>query len=485
MPQSPTGLPEPAINRWQQRQWLTLGLDALALLTAWFLAHWVRYDLELGGAIGPGLYVALDEFAVVGALFATVMLATMYVWRLYRRQALSSWLDQVGRIIPAALLAEAAIIVVSYLAREAFPPSSRLMFAYLGLAAVVLTGGLRLLVHRWYVNRYRRGIGTERVIVAGRGVLAKMLMQQIRGNAGAGMIAIGFLDHEPGDESDFGRFARLGGIDEIDTVLASTTPDRVIVALPLEAIAHSNDLMAACRRRSVRATVVPDLLALQAGRVHTEAVAGIPLFTLTSNRIAGPNAMLKRSLDLVLAGSLLLLSSPLLALLALAIRLDSPGPVLFGQQRIGRGGQPFRMLKFRSMVRDAPAARYEVFPEARAKALFKPRHDPRITRIGRLLRKTSLDELPQLINVLGGQMSLVGPRAQIPDEVSAYDDYAYNRLLAPPGITGLWQVSGRSNLGFEEMVMLDTYYVGHWSVGLDLKILLRTIPAVLTGEGAY
>lgn len=471
--------------RWQRRQWLTLVLDAGALAGAWYISHVARYDLEIGGAIGPGRYVDLGQFLFVGMIFAAVMLATMYSRGLYRRQVLGSWLDQVGRIVPAALLAEAAIIVASYLAREAFPPSSRLMFAYLGVLAVLLAALLRLIVHRWYVNRYRRGIGTERVIVAGRGVLAKMLMQQIRGNVGAGMVALGFLDHEPGNDGNFGRFQRLGGLGDIESILEQAAPDRVIVALPLEANAHSNELIAACRRRGIRATVVPDLLALQAGRVNTEAVAGIPLFTLTSNRIAGFNAFLKRSLDIVLAGTMLVLLSPLLALLALAIRIDSPGPALFGQQRIGRDRRPFRMLMFRSMVKDASNARYEMFPEARDKALFKPRRDPRVTRVGRVLRKTSLDELPQLLNVISGQMSLVGPRPQIPDEVSAYDEYAYNRLLALPGMTGLWQVSGRSNLGFEEMVMLDTYYVGHWSVGLDLKILLRTIPAVIKGEGAY
>ena len=480
-------MPEAAAGpvRWQQRQWLTLALDLLAVAGAWFLSHLARYDLEIGGAIGPGRYVELGQFLSVGLIFAAVMLATMFSRGLYRRQVLGSWLDQFGRIVPAGLLAEAAIIVASYLAREAFPPSSRLMFAYLGIAAVLLVALLRLIVHRWYVSRYRRGVGTERVIVAGRGVLAKMLMQQIRGNAGAGMVALGFLDHEPDNDGDFGRFRRLGGLADIDLVLERSMPDRVIVALPLEANAHSNELIAACRRRGVRATVVPDLLALQAGRVNTEAVAGIPLFTLTSNRIAGLNAVLKRSLDVVLAGAMLVLLSPLLLLAALAIRIDSPGPVFFGQLRIGRDRRPFRMLMFRSMVKDAPDARYEVFPEARDQALFKPRHDPRVTRVGKVLRKTSLDELPQLLNVLAGQMSLVGPRPQIPDEVSAYDEYAYNRLLAPPGMTGLWQVSGRSNLGFEEMVMLDTYYVGHWSVGLDLKILLRTIPAVIKGEGAY
>lgn len=484
MPDTVTGTATGS-NRWQQRQWLTLGLDILALAGAWFFSHLARYELEIGGAIGPGRFVDLGEFLFVGLIFAAVMLATMYTRGLYRRQVLGSWLDQFGRIVPAALLAEAAIIVASYLAREAFPPSSRLMFAYLGVAAVLLAALLRLALHRWYVYRYQRGIGTERVIVVGRGVLAKMLLQQIRGNAGAGMVAAGFLDHEPGNEGDFGRFRRLGDLTEIESVLERSTPDRVIVALPLEANAHSNELIAACRRRGIRATVVPDLLALQAGRVNTEAVAGIPLFTLTSNRIAGFNAFLKRSLDVALAGTMLVLAAPLLLALAAAVRIDTPGPALFGQRRIGRGGRPFTMLMFRSMVKDAPSARYEVFPEARAKALFKPRHDPRVTRVGRFLRKTSLDELPQVINVLRGQMSLVGPRPQIPDEVSAYDEYAYNRLLAKPGMTGLWQVSGRSNLGFEEMVMLDTYYVGHWSVGLDLKILLRTIPAVIKGEGAY
>ncbi len=468
-----------------RRQKILLGLDLSAVAIAWLLAFGLRYELELGGAIFPGLYVPLSDFGLVGLVFGGAMLAALAAFGLYRRAALSSWLDQVGKIILAGLLAEAALIVASYLVREAFPPSSRLMFAYLGVATVLIVALLRLAVHRWYVSRFRRGIGCERVIVIGRGTLAKMLMQQIRGNAGAGMVMVGFVDHSEDDPRNFGRFDRLGGLASIEAVLDAHPADRLVIALPLEESWHVNELIEICRRRTLRFTLVPDLLALQAGQVRTEAVAGIPLLTISRNQISGFNAALKRGLDISLAATALVLLSPILAAIAIAIRLDSPGPALFGQQRVGRDREMFRMIKFRSMDQGAPQARYEVFPEARNQALFKPRYDPRVTRVGRWLRKTSLDELPQLVNVLRGQMSLVGPRAQIPDEVLAYDEFAFNRLLATPGITGLWQVSGRSNLGFEEMVMLDTYYVGHWSPGLDLKILLRTIPAVLKGEGAY
>ncbi len=473
-----------AARRLQRRRCITTALDLVGILAAFAIAHWLRYEFQLGGEVADPNRVPVSDFASIGAAYLIVMLAALRMWGLYSRQQLSSWLDQVGRIVISALLAEAAIIVMSYLAREAFPPSSRLMFAYLGLLSVAIPASLRLVAHRFYVSRYRRGLGCERVLVAGRGVLAKMLMQQIRGNVGAGLVMVGFFDHLD-DQSDFGRFPRLGDLSAVEETLIDRHADRLIIALPFRQSARINELIEICRRLGIRYTVVPDLLALQTGRVHTETIAGIPLFTLTANRITGINAMSKRALDLLLSTLLLVLLSPVLAFLALAIRLDSDGPALFGQTRIGRGNHPFRMLKFRSMVKSASLTRYEIFPQAAKEALFKPRTDPRTTRVGRFLRRTSLDEMPQLINVIRGEMSLVGPRAQIPDEVSNYDDYAHNRLLVSPGLTGLWQVSGRSNLGFEEMVMLDTYYVGHWSLGLDLKILLRTIPAVIGGEGAY
>ena len=173
-------------------------------------------------------------------------------------------------------------------------------------------------------------------------------------------------------------------------------------------------------------------------------------------------------------------------MIPLAIKLSSAGPVLFNQVRIGRNGQPFVVHKFRSMVVDADAKKDELRAQNEAEGpMFKMRDDPRVTSIGRWLRRFSLDELPQLLNVLKGEMSLVGPRPALPEEVAQYEDWHKRRLDASPGMTGLWQVSGRSRIGFEEMVLLDTFYCENWSFALDLKIILRTIPHIITGEGAY
>lgn len=193
-----------------------------------------------------------------------------------------------------------------------------------------------------------------------------------------------------------------------------------------------------------------------------------------------------RALDVVLSAAFLLILTPLCALIVLAIRLDGRGPILFRQTRVGRDGCEFTLLKFRSMAPDAEALRLtlEVMNE-RTGPVFKIRRDPRITRVGRLLRRWSLDELPQLVNVLKGDMSLVGPRPALPSEVALYTDRQRGRLSVPPGLTGLWQVSGRASLPFEQAVELDLFYVQHRSLGLNLSLLARTLPAVLSGRGAY
>jgi exopolysaccharide biosynthesis polyprenyl glycosylphosphotransferase len=202
--------------------------------------------------------------------------------------------------------------------------------------------------------------------------------------------------------------------------------------------------------------------------------------------IASCGSIAKRTLDVIVSACLLVLIAPVLLLIALAIAIESPGPILFRQVRSGRDGEPFVFLKFRSMVEDAEERRKEIeaFNEADG-PIFKIRNDPRVTRVGRFLRRTSLDELPQLWNVLRGEMSLVGPRPPLPSEVTQYEAWHLQRLLVRPGITGLWQVSGRSNLGFTEMVELDLQYIQRWSLWLDLRILLRTLLVVFLANGAY
>jgi exopolysaccharide biosynthesis polyprenyl glycosylphosphotransferase len=222
-------------------------------------------------------------------------------------------------------------------------------------------------------------------------------------------------------------------------------------------------------------------------RMHMRPFIGLPLLHVEEPEFTGSKRVVKEAVDRLGAGLALLASAPVLLAIALAVRLDSSGPVLFRQVRIGRGGREFSMLKFRTMAADAEEQRAALLDrnENADGLLFKIADDPRITRVGRLLRRFSLDELPQLFNVLGGQMSLVGPRPPLPAEVALYDDSVRRRLLVKPGLTGLWQVSGRSDLTWDESVRLDLRYVENWSLLLDLMILWKTVFAVIRARGAY
>jgi exopolysaccharide biosynthesis polyprenyl glycosylphosphotransferase len=216
------------------------------------------------------------------------------------------------------------------------------------------------------------------------------------------------------------------------------------------------------------------------------ATTACPRLVVPSPAWASWQRVAKRALDITVAATLLVLAAPLMLLIALAIKLDSPGPVIFRQRRVGKDGRLFTFYKFRGMVADAEARLHEVAHLNEVNGpIFKSRRDPRVTRVGRVLRRTSLDELPQLWNVLRGDMSLVGPRPPLPSEVAQYEPWQRDRLLAQGGITGLWQVSGRNLLGFEDMVRLDLEYITRWSLWLDLCILLRTVLVVLTARGAF
>jgi exopolysaccharide biosynthesis polyprenyl glycosylphosphotransferase len=260
----------------------------------------------------------------------------------------------------------------------------------------------------------------------------------------------------------------------------------VIVALPSASHAAILRIVDHCRQGQVSFKLVPDLYEMSLSRVDVDTISGIPLIGLKDVSILGWNALTKRAIDIVVSGLVLAVLSPLLAATALLIRIESPGPVLYRHTRIGKNRQPFTMYKFRSMRQDADRERAAMVAGLDGDhRLFKDREDPRRTKVGAFIRRWSIDELPQLWNVLIGDMSVVGPRPQIPPEVATYEDWHYKRLAVSPGLTGLWQVSGRSELTFDEMVIYDIYYIENWSLGLDFRILLRTVPAVLQGRGAF
>jgi exopolysaccharide biosynthesis polyprenyl glycosylphosphotransferase len=294
---------------------------------------------------------------------------------------------------------------------------------------------------------------------------------------------VGFISLTPRPDNGL---RSLGRIEDVAEVLDVYRIQEVIIADPDFPQERAVDLVDKCHQRGVTVRIAPSTMEILVQRAEFVPGASVPLFELRPPVFDGIDFFVKRTFDLVVAASLLLVLSPLLTLIALAVRLSSRGPVIYRSLRPGIGGEPFACLKFRTMYSDADQRQQDLerFNEASG-PLFKIRRDPRLTAVGRLLRRYSLDELPQLINVLRGQMSLVGPRPLPQRDFDRLEDWHKKRYLVLPGLTGLWQISGRSELDFDDLVRLDFLYLERWSVGLDLAILLKTIPAVFSRRGAF
>jgi exopolysaccharide biosynthesis polyprenyl glycosylphosphotransferase len=279
----------------------------------------------------------------------------------------------------------------------------------------------------------------------------------------------------------------VGGLDDVLTMADRFQADTIAVTSASEtADEYLRRLSWQLEGSGIELLVAPGLIEVAGPRLHIRPFEGLPLLSVEQPSFEGWSRIAKGALDRGLALAAVVLLSPLLMMIAVAVRLSGPGPVLYRQERVGINGRTFTMLKFRSMVIGAERMLEEIRAENISDGLlFKMRDDPRVTRVGRWLRRLSLDELPQLFNVLGGAMSLVGPRPPLPDEVALYESHVHRRLLVKPGLTGLWQISGRSDLPWEEAVRLDLRYVENWSLTLDLLILWKTCRAVLTHSGAY
>jgi exopolysaccharide biosynthesis polyprenyl glycosylphosphotransferase len=364
---------------------------------------------------------------------------------------------------------------------------SRLIFLY-ATALIIALLILARVGRRGLLSFLRsRGIGVERVLIVGSGEVGMTVMRNLMAQPELGFRVVGFVDDDPERGlTDIGRFKALGSTANLPHLLVTEQIDEVIVCLPWQNRRQILALVNECTRAQVRPRIVPDLFQMSLSMVDVQDVAGIPMLTPNETKLSPWAQVTKRAVDLLGSGMALVVLSPLLLIVALAIRLDSPGPAIFRQKRVGRHGQLFDVHKFRSMVQNAELLKDQLKHMNEAQGpMFKIRDDPRVTRVGRFIRRTSLDELPQLWDVLRGDMSLVGPRPALPEEVAAYADWHRKRLATAPGLTGLWQVSGRSDLPFDEMVLLDIYYIENWSPLTDLSILVRTVPQVLMRSGAY
>ena len=334
---------------------------------------------------------------------------------------------------------------------------------------------------------HRRPALRQSVLIVGSGVIAGQLVSKLRSQTQFGLDPVGFLDDDPhllGHES----IPHLGGLDDLRDVLERHAIDRVIFAFSRAGHDELLRSIRASRDANVAVDIVPRLFEFLDGVQGLLNVGGLPLLSMSVPRLSRRSQGAKRVLDAAVAFGILFVLSPVLLTLALLIKLESPGPVLFRQRRVGRDGARFEVLKFRSMYQDAEQrkAEFAALNDVDDGVMFKIREDPRVTRIGQVMRKYSIDELPQLLNVLRGEMSLVGPRPLIEPEAEALsEDWHARRLDLRPGLTGPWQISGRSDTTVEEMVRFDYTYVAGWSLARDVEILFATVPAVLSGRGAY
>jgi len=469
-------------------RWLTWALiasDVLLINLALVVSYVIRYEWQWFLVVDPAYNNPFSVYIPFAVVLTALLLVTFRQEGVYNHRSSTSLFDTLYSLVSGVTTGILVMMAVTFFYRPFF--YSRLIFLYDGILILLFLSASRLTVTVVVARMRARGVGVDRLLIVGAGEVGRTVMRTVVARPELGYRILGFLDDNPEKgETDIGPFKALGGLDNLPSVLSTEHVTEVIVTLPWSYHRKILSLVAQCERGGVRARLVPDIFQLTLSRVDVDDLGGIPLIGLKPVTIRGGSLVIKRAMDLVLGGLMFILGLPLMGLIALAIRLDSPGPVLFTQERVGQGGRVFQFYKFRSMRQGAEEEQEQLRSMNEATGpLFKIRDDPRMTRVGRVLRRLSLDELPQLYNILRGEMSLVGPRPAPPAEVAQYQEWQKQRLQAPQGMTGLWQVSGRSDLTFDEGCLLDIFYIENYGVALDIRILLRTPSKVLFGRGAY
>lgn len=475
-------------ERYARREWIfrrvLAGSDCLAVVLALAVAGALRNRsdlvafLALGSLTLPGWLVLIRAYGLydrdpkrincstiddIPGIFHTVFIATVLLWGYFR-------------VLPVQRFALAELLTF----------------------AVAVT--LLLLLGRALVRHQMSVRGKRRAVVVGLGPAANLLVRKLTAHPEYGLNVVGALrtsgrfgggelittgngaELATGSKDD--RVPVLGSARDVERIASAHAVDRVIVTSHGADETELVDVLRRCRQAGLHVSVLPQIFDVMGPSVEIDDIEGVTVLGLSPPVLSRSSWAQKRAMDLLGSALCLILTSPLFLIIALAIKLDSPGPVFFIQSRIGRGGRPLRVYKFRTMVRDAEARRDRLTGLSEDPHWLKLEADPRVTRVGRLLRLSSLDELPQLLNVVRGEMSLVGPRPLVESEDEQVVDWGRARLDLTPGITGLWQVLGRTNIPFEEMVKLDYLYVTNWSMWSDVRLILHTLPAVIRRRGA-
>jgi len=473
--------------RWERAYARTLIVSDIAMVVIGLAA--VLWLVPHPGVVEPALLGPATPVLTIVALIAAAVLSLLSLTGSRTPRVVGVGSQEYRALVQSTFLAFTTAALVAYIIG-----ADGLQFV-LGVGLVMTTLGLvlsRWAWRRWLVGQRRQGRMSNRVLLVGSEASVASTARDLRRAPAAGLTVVGactpsgrIADYIPGTD-----IAVSGSVDNVIAALQRVDADTVLIT-------SANELSAS----TVRAlswelepgrhhlVVAPSLTDIGGPRLHTRPVAGLPLVHVETPRYTGGKLHAKRTFDVLAAGMLIVVLAPVLIGVALAVRFTSPGGVFFRQERIGLSGEKFKMLKFRSMYVDAEERLADLATLAARDSgndiMFKMKDDPRVTSVGKILRRFSIDELPQLFNVVLGDMALVGPRPPLEREVELYADAVHRRFLVKPGITGLWQVSGRSDLDWDETVRLDLFYVENWTLTGDLTILLKTVKAVLKSEGAY
>jgi exopolysaccharide biosynthesis polyprenyl glycosylphosphotransferase len=480
---------------------LTVGiflLDLSLVSAAFLLAFLVRSAIlpRLAPGTFPSRLYPLAEYLPLLPLALAIWGALLLSSGRYRSHRTVPILDEAWAILRVCLFGTAIFTLALYVGRldEQLLDNDKISRFWVFLFGVfaclfLLSEKLALRTTSRYVRT--RGYNYRTVLIVGTSPTALRIADSIRGHRFWGFRVLGFIatanGHEPGEPPQgwTGPFPLLGRVEDIPRIVESNVVDDVIFAVHRRELDRLEDLFLSLQEQGIRTRFAMDLFPHTLARVEMEELDGMPLLSFATTPTSQLQLMAKRALDVALAALLLFLALPIVTMIALAIKISSRGDVLFRQTRCGLNGRFFTLYKFRTMVEDAEDRRRELMHLNEMNGpVFKLKSDPRVTLLGRFLRRFSLDELPQLWNVLRGDMSLVGPRPPIPEEVAQYQRWQRRRLAMKPGLTCLWQISGRNDVDFDRWMQLDLEYIDSWTPMLDVKILLKTIPVVLTGRGA-
>jgi exopolysaccharide biosynthesis polyprenyl glycosylphosphotransferase len=478
--------------------------DAFAATLSFILAF--SYREGVSAFASDGSIAWSNRFAPYGALLLFVVCIRLLSLRycdLYRLRGEFSFVDEGLRVFKATAIGSLLIVAAAFLYRGGFAfrafSYARGVFVVDFVLAMFTVGSIRFLMRAMQTFARRRQINLIPTLVVGRGREAALFIEEMQERPSLGYRVIGVVDTQPVDLDDSETYAGvpvIGSLKGLPEAIRDSGANEVIIADTQVNGDELFDVMIRCgRRRGVEFRIAPSLFNCLPRKTEIDQIGVLPMIRLFREPLSSGSRLLKRSFDLVISAFAITLLFPLWLLIALLIKLDSKGTIFYTQERVGMDGRLFLLYKFRTMIADADPELHREYQRAfiagRAEAnlghdnqpTYKLLSDPRITRVGKMLRRTSLDEVPQLLNVLMGDMSIVGPRPPIPYEVEAYELWHRKRLDMKPGLTGLWQVSGRNRLPFEEMVRLDLFYIENWSLLFDLKIILRTAFVMLGREG--